>query len=145
MHFSSVKSDSEGLLPECSIGMKEALSENDSSRSTHGNLRLVYCKLPVFISLAYQTLAPDHDNSQETTHRRYTQWLKSLQVRAMHKLTPEFGVKLSPCMCSHSQSCHDCMTADSHKPCWFVCHDTNQHNVLLAQACPTKHLLVILQ
>ena len=33
-----VENDSEGLLPECSIGMEEAQSEDDSSRSTHGNL-----------------------------------------------------------------------------------------------------------
>ena len=50
MHFSSVESDSEGLLPECSISVEEARSKDDSSRSTHGNLCMVYCKL--FISLA---------------------------------------------------------------------------------------------
>ena len=57
--YSSVESDSEGLLPECSISVKEARSEDDSSRSTHGNLCLFYCKLPVFISLAGQTLTTD--------------------------------------------------------------------------------------
>ena len=31
MHFSSVESDSEGLLPEWSIGVKEARSEDSSS------------------------------------------------------------------------------------------------------------------
>ena len=91
LYFSSVESVSEGLLPECSIGVKEARSEDDSSRSTHGNLCMVYCKL--FISLAGQTLATDHydDNSRATTHRRYARWLKSLQARAMHKLHSRFS------------------------------------------------------
>ena len=41
-------SNSEELLPECSIDMKEALNEGNSSRSMCGNcsLHLVYCKLP---------------------------------------------------------------------------------------------------
>ena len=44
VHFSSVESDSKGLLPECSV--KEAWSEDDSNWSTRGSLRMVYyCKL----------------------------------------------------------------------------------------------------
>ena len=37
MYFSSVKSDSEELLPECSISVKEIWSEDNSSSSTYGN------------------------------------------------------------------------------------------------------------
>ena len=64
MHFSSVESDSEGLLlPVCSISVKVARNKDDSSRSTHSNSCMVSCKL--FISLAGQTLAMDHNNSCE--------------------------------------------------------------------------------
>ena len=45
MNFSSFKSHSEGLLPECSVSVKEVQSEDNSSLSTHGNLRMVYCEL----------------------------------------------------------------------------------------------------
>ena len=83
-------SDSEGVR----IGMEEARSEDGSSRSTHSNLCIVYCKL--FISLAGQTLATDRfdNNLQATTHRWYARWLKSLQVRAMHKLHSRFSSRV---------------------------------------------------
>ena len=65
--------------------------------------------------------------SRQTTHRRYARWLRSLQVKATYKLNctqdsaHELGVKFTPCTCSHSTSYS-----------WFVGHDINQHNVLLA-------------
>ena len=54
----------------------------------------------------------------------------------------DLGVKLSPCLYSHSEL--PGLTADCHQPCccsWFVCLGTNQQ-VLLTQACPMmlKHL-----
>ena len=45
--------------------------------------------------------------SWQTAHRWYAWWLRSLQVRAMHKLSSRdsahvLAMKLSPCMCSYS-------------------------------------------
>ena len=42
IHFSSVMSDREGPLPECSVSVKETWNKDDSSWSTHV---CVYCKL----------------------------------------------------------------------------------------------------
>ena len=94
--------DSEGVLLECSIGMKEAQHEDNWSWSTYCNLRMVYYNWTIFTDHERQT-------SWQTTQRWYGQWLRPLQVtsRAMHKLcswnsSHDFGVKFSPYMYRHS-------------------------------------------
>ena len=51
------ESKSEGLLPDCSIGMEVIWSKDDTSRSTHDNL------LPASISHLIYTMT-DHDSRQ---------------------------------------------------------------------------------
>ena len=45
VHVSVKWSDSEGLLPECSISMKVSQSEDDSRQSTHSNLLQPYATI----------------------------------------------------------------------------------------------------
>ena len=94
-----IKLMGEGLLPECNVG------DLEQRRRTHGNLFLA---------------ATDHQ--WQAAHRQYKfrsrQWLKSLQVLAMHERhlaintrnpAHDFSVKLSLCICSHTDSsCPGC-------------------------------------
>ena len=67
MHLTSVKSDSEGLglQPECSVGMKETKSEDESGWSMHVNILLVYA-----------TTEYDKQGSLLTDGRNYAWWLR---------------------------------------------------------------------
>jgi len=60
----SVKqSDSEGLLPECSIVMKESQREDDSRQSMHSNLLLLYA-----------TMDHDREGRLLPDGRNYARW-----------------------------------------------------------------------
>ena len=84
----------------------------------------------------------------QTTHRQYArQWLRLLRVRAMHKnYAPEIQFMIWVWSLVHAcvaiVAIVVSLTDNSHSPCcysWCVCHDTNQHNVLLRLA-PCEHL-----
>ena len=89
-----------------SVSMGETRSEDGSSWSMYGKLLLLCANT-------------NHDRQGQAAHRgrnyAWCQWLKCLQVRAIHKTTlkigkdvaHDFSVKLKPCLCSHS-SCLKC-------------------------------------
>ena len=72
MHLTLVERDSEGLglLPECSVGMKETKSEDEHV---------------VNILLVYATTEYDKQSRLLTDGRNYARWLRYLHVRAMHE------------------------------------------------------------
>ena len=68
VHFSSVESNSDRLLPECR-GLKVKTTQVETHMPTY--VSFTYCKLK-----PWQTL-------RQTAHRWYAQWLNWLQVRAL--------------------------------------------------------------
>ena len=74
VHFGPVEDKIEGLLPECSVSMKEAWSEVEATSTTDN----------------------DRQSTLLTSGKNFAQWLRTLQVGGMHKLM----IKLSHvCTC----------------------------------------------
>ena len=152
VHFNSVKSDSEQLLPECSIGMEEAWSKDDSSRSTHGNLCMVYLKL--FFSLTVSLrLCMATDHCDDNLRGIYSQTVQTVAEVASGKGHAKTMLQIQLMSWVWSLLVHACVAIvvaapkQSQTLCcysWLVCHDTNQHNVLLAQARPTMLKLLVM-
>ena len=116
-------------LTECSIGMK----------IRRGMTTEVEARMATYVWLTMSTMGHERQTSWQTTQRQYTQWLKSLWIRAMHKLwsrdpAHDFDVKLSSCRCSHS-SCSDCQQTVTNSATF---HDMHHHHVLHAHNM--KHL-----
>ena len=113
MYFTSVESDSIGLLPECNVGVKEAWNKVNSSWSVHGNLTVNYLVTHKLVE-EYLWMVCAVEAHAQTMFQRFSSW---------------FVCELSPCICSHS-SCSDWQqTVTSHAYC-VLWHK------LQSQACP---------
>ena len=64
VHFGPVEDKNEGLLPECSVSIKEAWSEVEATSTTDN----------------------DRQSTLLTSGKNFAQWLRTLQVGGMHKL-----------------------------------------------------------
>ena len=98
-----------------------------------GKTTEVEARMATYVWLTMSTMGHERQTSRQTTQRQYTQWLKSLWIRAMHKLcfrysAHDLDVQLSSCRCSHS-SCYDCQQTVTNSATF---HDMHHHHVLHA-------------